>query len=563
MLKHNNFLIFLIVFFFACSSGKDEPIIGPIGKHAAIATAHPVATAVGHDVLKQGGNAFDVAVAVSFALAVVYPRAGNIGGGGFAVYRLNDGQAGSLDFRESAPALAHRDMYLDDAGNVIKGLSTKGALAVGVPGTVAGMFELHKKFGSQSWESLLLPAIQLAKNGVALTKEEANLLNKYKKEIVAENAFTPAFVNKRKWQAGDTLKQEVLAATLEIIQHQGRDGFYKGNVAELIVKAIEKQGGIITLQDLAQYEVKWRDIIKGEYKGYTILSMPPPSSGGIALLQLLKGIEAYPIKSWGHNSAKTVHVMTELERRVYADRATYLGDPDFEPVPVEKLLDDGYLEERFANLDLKRATSSQAIKEGEARPIESLETTHFSIVDASGNALSMTTTLNANYGSKLVVEGGGFFLNNEMDDFSAKPGTANRYGLVGSEANEIVPGKRMLSSMTPTIVEKDGKLFMVLGTPGGSTIITTVFQTILNVIDFDMSMQEAINARRLHHQWLPNYVITEKGALKAETLAKLFLMGHVVIPTRKIGKVEAILVRNGTLEAGADVTRGDDSGMAF
>lgn len=564
MPKYNYFLISLFICLWACSSQRKEPTTGAVGKQAAIATAHPAATEVGFQVLQEGGNAFDAAVAVSFALAVVYPRAGNIGGGGFAVYRLGGGEAGSLDFREKAPELAHRNMYLDETGTVIQGLSTKGALAVGVPGSVAGMFELHKKLGSKPWQSLLSPSIQLAREGVVLTKEEADLLNKYKKKIVSENTFTPAFINRQKWHKGDTLKQEALAKTLELIQQQGRKGFYQGKVAQMIVEEMERHGGILSLKDLAQYDVKWRSVVKGDYKGYTVLSMPPPSSGGIALLQLLKGIEQYPIKSWGHNSAKTIHVMTELERRVYADRATYLGDPDFYSIPVKKLLSSAYLKKRFADINLKKATSSQAIKEGEAGAIESLETTHYSIVDNKGNAVSITTTLNANYGSKLVVEGGGFFLNNEMDDFSAKPGVANRYGLVGSEANEIAPGKRMLSSMTPTIVEKDKELFMVIGTPGGSTIITTVFQTILNVIDFDMSMQEAIDARRVHHQWLPNYVISEKGALKAEAIAKLFLMGHIVIPTRKIGKVEGILVRSdGTLEAGADRTRGDDSAKAF
>ena len=555
-------LLFVFIFF-SCSTHRGEKKeIGAVGNSAALATAHPLASAVGLAVLKKGGNAFDAAVAVHFALAVVYPRAGNIGGGGFAVYRLANGESRTLDFREKAPESAHRDMYLDEEGNVIEGLSRAGAKAVGVPGSVAGMFALHEKFGKLPWSALLAPAIQLAQEGVGLTSEEADLLDEYKEEINQQNTFRTPYDHE--WEEGDTLVQADLANTLIQIQQDGKDGFYQGEVAQLIVSEMEKRGGLITLEDLADYHVKWRAAVQESYKGYNIISMPPPSSGGIALLQLLKGIEKYPIKEWGHNTAKTIHVMTELERRVYADRATYLGDPDFFPVPVEKLLSDAYLEERFADIDLDHATDSQDIKEGEVNRIESIETTHYSIVDKEGNAISITTTLNGNYGSKVVVEGGGFFLNNEMDDFSVKPGVPNMYGLVGSEANQIAPGKRMLSSMTPTIIEKDGALFMVVGTPGGSTIITSVFQTILNVIAFDMPMQGAINARRVHHQWLPNYVLIERRAVTSETLAKLFLMGHKVIPTAKIGKVEGVLIRSdGTLEAGADYTRGDDTALAF
>lgn len=552
-----------LLFFSGCFVNDDEKVIGAIGSEGGVATAHPVATEIGIEILKSGGNAFDAAVAVHFALAVVYPRAGNLGGGGFAVLRLQNGQAETLDFRETAPAQASRDMYLDSEGEVIKGLSRTGALAVGVPGSVAGMFALHNKFGQLPWSDLLEPAILLAENGVALTDDEADILNRYEDEIADQNAVETAF-QKGGWDKGDTLVQKELAQTLRKIKDEGAAGFYTGEVAAMIQRTMNRHNGIISLKDLAAYEPVWRSPIEGRYKQFKIISMPPPSSGGLALIQLLKGVEEHPIGEWGHNSVKSIHLMTELERRVYADRATHLGDPDYYPVPVDMLINDNYLTDRFSNIDFNSATSSQEIKQGEVKSIESLETTHYSIVDGAGNAISITTTLNGNFGSKLVVEGAGFFLNNEMDDFSAKPGVANMYGLVGSEANQIEPGKRMLSSMTPTIVEKDGNLFMVVGTPGGSTIITSVFQTILNVIEHSMTMQEAIDAKRLHHQWLPDYVIMEKKALTFEALVALFLKGHVLLPTKEIGRVEGILVReDGTLEAAADYTRGDDKALAF
>ena len=563
---HNAILTFIFLLFTltGCSQQEQERVVGVIGSQGAVSTAHPGASEVGLGILKKGGNAFDAAVAIHFALAVVYPRAGNLGGGGFAVFRLKDGEAGTIDFRETAPLKSHRDMYLNEKGEVIEGLSRKGALAVGVPGSIAGMYELHQKFGKLSWETLLEPAVMLARAGVVLTEDEADILNEYEEEISGVNSFVTPYQNPEGWELGDTLKQVTLSETLEKIQQKGKEGFYGGEVAAMIVSEMEEQGGIITLKDLSSYEPVWREAITGEYKNYKIISMPPPSSGGVALIQLMKGIQNYPVAEWGHNAANTVHVMTELERRVYADRATYLGDPDYYPVPVEKLISDKYLQQRFAGIDMNSASSSQDIKKGEVNRIESLETTHYSIVDSEGNAISITTTLNGNFGSKLVVEGAGFFLNNEMDDFSAKPGVPNMYGLVGSEANEIEAGKRMLSSMTPTILEKDGDLFIVVGTPGGSTIITSVFQTVLNVVEHDMNMQEAINAKRLHHQWLPDYVIQEKGALKFETIIKLFFMGHVLLPTEEIGRVEGILVNeDGSLEAAADYTRGDDTALAF
>lgn len=555
----------LVLIFSGCFiKNSQEKEVGVTGSNGAVATAHPMASRVGLEVLKNGGNAFDAAVAIHFTLAVVYPRAGNIGGGGFAVFRLKSGESGTLDFRETAPLSAYRDMYLDEEGEVITQLSRKGALATGVPGSVAGMFSLHLRHGRLPWKDLINPAILLAREGVVLTEDEADILNKYEDEIAVQNPVITAFQKKGDWEVGDTLIQKELSVTLQKIRENGKEGFYRGEVASRIQETMEKHKGIISLKDLADYEPVWREPIIGKYKQYRIISMPPPSSGGLALIQLLKGIEDFPVKAWGHNTGKTVHLMTELERRVYADRATYLGDPDFHPVPVDKLISDHYIHKRFSGINLNRATSSQEIKEGEVQRIESLETTHYSIVDTEGNAVSITTTLNGNFGSKLVVEGGGFFLNNEMDDFSAKPGVPNMYGLIGNEANQIEPGKRMLSSMTPTILEKNGELFMVVGTPGGSTIITSVFQTILNVIEHDMCMQEAINAKRLHHQWLPDYIILEKEALKFETLISLFIKGHVLIPTEEIGRVEGILIhKEGSLEAAADFTRGDDTALAF
>ncbi len=569
-MKINSFHIaFICLFLVSCSStqltNEEAPeVVGVIGQTAGLATAHPVASEVGLTILKEGGNAYDAAIAVQFALAVVYPRAGNIGGGGVLVFRLSSGELGSLDFREKAPGMAHRDMYLDPQGDVIEGLSKAGALASGVPGSVGGMFALHEKLGSKPWSDLLAPAIALARSGVVLTTMEADVMNRYKGEIEAQNSYSPAFIHHVAWETGDTLKQPELASTLESIQRSGRDGFYKGDVAAKIVAEMQKQGGLISLEDLENYNAVWREPLIGHYKGHKIISMPPPSSGGVALVQLFEGSKAYPLDEYGHNAAKTIHIMTELERRVYADRATYLGDPDFFDVPLQKLLNPAYLKERFSSIDLSRNTPSKEIKEGKVDIIESIETTHFSIVDAFGNTVSLTTTLNGNFGSKVVVEGAGFFLNNEMDDFSVKQGIPNMFGLIGYEANEIAPGKRMLSSMTPTIVEKEGRLFMVIGTPGGSTIITSVYQTILNVIDHDMTLQGAINAKKLHHQWLPDKILVEEGAIDEGTEDILIQMGHQLDNVRSIGRLEGILIRaDGSLEAAADHTRGDDTALAY
>lgn len=555
-----SFLV-LIFIFSACSSNYSDSNQLVEAKNGMVASAHPLASEVGAKILKQGGNAFDAAIAVQYALAVVYPRAGNIAGGGFAVYRKVNGEKGSLDFREKAPISASRDMYLDDNQNVINNLSSFGVLSVGVPGSVDGMFELHKKLGSLPFELLIQPAIDLAEKGFLLTMREAEKLNDYQKDFLLANDSSTYFFRLNKWKEGDIIFLPELAKTLKLIRDSGRDGFYKGSVAEFMLEEIKKQNGIITQADLDKYQSVWRNPVEGFYKEYKIISMPPPSSGGIALLQLLKGSEYVDFRKLGHNSAESIHLMTELERRVYADRATYLGDPDFFNVPVAKLLDNNYLKDRFSDIRKDSKTNSEQIKEGIVDLIESIETTHFSVVDKDLNAIAITTTLNGNFGSKVFVEKAGFFLNNEMDDFSVKPGIPNQFGLVGAEANAIAPEKRMLSSMTPTILEKDGKLFMVVGSPGGATIITAVYQTILNVVEHQMNMQEAVNASKTHHQWLPDLILYEENKLDSQVIHKLKKLGHRLEARSAIGKMDAVLILpNGKMQGGAD-PRGDDKAV--
>ncbi len=535
-----------------------------IADNAMVVCARVEASKIGVHVLKEGGNAFDAMIATSFALVASYPFAGNIAGGGFMVYQTHEGKTGSLDFREKAPLAASRNMYLDSHGNVIKGASTLGGLSVGVPGTIAGLFQVYKKFGTLPFDSLIQPAINLAKRGVIVTKKQAKRLNHYRKYFAMENGQTIPF--DKGWKAGDTLKSLKLAQTLKRIRDNGRDEFYKGKTADMLVSYLKKHGGIITKKDMAQYQVKWRKAIVFNYKDAKIISMPPPSSGGICIAEILNAIEPFPIASYGHNTTKYIQLITEAERRAFADRDFFLGDPDFVRMPVDTLISPAYARRRMANFSWKHATPSSKVSEGNIIGFhESMETTHFSIVDKFGNAISVTTTLNGAYGSKLYVPDGGFFLNNEMDDFSEKPGVPNQFGLVGAEANSIQAGKRMLSSMSPTIIDRKGKLYMVLGSPGGSTIITSVVQTFLNVYEFHMTMQQAVDAPRFHSQWLPDDVMMESGRFSLALQDSLRKLGYAIDTSNApvIGKVDAILkLPNGELEGGAD-RRGDDKAIGF
>ncbi|MEM1127787.1 MAG: gamma-glutamyltransferase [Bacteroidota bacterium] len=522
-----------------------------------VVSAHVAASEAGVEVMRQGGNAIDAAVATGFALAVTYPVAGNIGGGGFMVIRFADGTATTIDYREKAPAAASRDMYLDPDGNVIPMLSRRGHLASGVPGSVAGLVKAHAEHGQLPLDQVMAPAIRLAADGFVLTHRHAQRFNAYYDPFIDYESTARYFTkgdSTQRYEAGEVFVQRDLATVLERIAQEGRDGFYRGPTADLIVAEMERGGGLITHADLAAYEAVERAPIVGTYRGHRVLSMAPPSSGGIALMQLLHAVEPYDIGAMGWNSSATVHLMGEAMRRAYADRAEWLGDTDFVPVPIDELTSRAYTQARMQSFNPHRADTSATLGHGQPVPAESMETTHYSVVDEAGNAVSVTTTINGGFGSMVVVDGAGFFLNNEMDDFSAKPGVPNMFGLVGTEANAIEPGKRMLSSMTPTIVEDpEGRLMMVIGTPGGSTIITTVFQVIMNVIDHGMNIQEAVAAGRVHHQWLPDVLRYERFALQQDVAHNLRLRGWDVAERGGTwGRADGILVRYDATEAYTD-----------
>jgi gamma-glutamyltranspeptidase/glutathione hydrolase len=559
----------ILLCFWKCDSPKKEisqsttAVMGLISQKAMVVSAREEASRIGSEIMQQGGNAFDAMVATEMALAVCYPNAGNLGGGGFMVYRTHQGEVGALDYREKAPLRANRDMYLDENKKYLQDKSKTGGLAVGVPGTIAGIFKAHKKFGSLPMQTILRPVILLAKNGFKITEKQAKQFNDYSavfKQVNQENS-----IYTKKFKAGDVFKNEALANTIQQISDNGRSAFYQDEIAKALVAFLQKNGGIISLKDLDNYQAIWREPIVFNYKDLRIISMSPPSSGGICMAQILKTTANYPIAQYGHNTTKTTQVLTEAQRRAYADRSHYLGDPDFIDIPVDSLLSDAYLKGRMDSFSFEGATPSKELTHGAISQAESTETTHYSIIDSYGNAIAVTTTLNASFGSKLYNKKLGFFLNNEMDDFSAKPGTPNLFGLIGGDANAIAPQKRMLSSMTPTLVEKDNKLWMTLGTPGGSTIITSVLQTILNVYEFNMSMQQAVDAPRFHHQWLPDIVKVEATSFDAKTIKELENKGYVVDykNASSIGRVDAILVlSDGSLEGGAD-KRGDDTAVGF
>ena len=557
-------IILLSVFTIGCKTQNvmTKPT-GLVANKVMVVSAREEASKIGVEIMRKGGNAFDAMVATELALAVAYPFAGNLGGGGFMVYRKANGEIGSLDFREKAPLAATKDMFLDEKGNVIKGKSTETPLAIGVPGTIAGVFAVHKKLGSLPMQDILKPVIALAEKGVIVTKKQEDRLNSYRAKIIKANGDKTLFATA--FKENNVIHYPALAATLKRISKNGRDEFYKGETAAILVNYLQEKGAIITMADLAQYEAKWRTPLTFDYKDLKVISMAPPSSCGICLAEIFKMIAPFDLAKMGHNSTKSIQVIVEAERRAYADRSYYLGDPDFVKIPLKALMADDYLKQRMSNFSFEKATLSSDIKEGKVTYNESTETTHYSIVDQFGNAVSSTTTLNDGYGSKYYCDELGFFLNNEMDDFSAKPGEPNMFGLVGNEANSIAPQKRMLSSMTPTIVEKNGKLFMVVGSPGGSTIITSVLQTILNVYEYSLSMQEAVNAPRFHHQWLPDLITFEPNTFDTKTFETLKSKGYLINEktTPVIGKVDAILVLpNKKLEGGADF-RGDDKAVGF
>jgi gamma-glutamyltranspeptidase / glutathione hydrolase len=559
--------LFFTTILLSCSEKKNNSLLiegrDIVTSNGMVVSAHPEASRIGAEILSEGGNAVDAAVAVEFALAVCYPEAGNIGGGGFMVIRTADGGTAVIDYREKAPARASRDMYLDADRNVTEGLSTDTHLAAGVPGTVDGMLNAHAQYGSLEFKKVIQPAIDLSRKGFRITRMQAEDFNHNRKAFIERNSGRVAFVKDSMWTEGEMLVQEDLAGTLERIRDRGRDGFYSGKTADLIISEMMRGNGIMEAGDLAEYRSVQREALTTKYRNYGITTVPPPSGGGIILAQMLAMTEPYPVAEWGFGSVKTIHLVAEAERRAFADRSEYHGDPEAMPVSETVLVNRNYLTDRMRSFNETRASASSVISAGSPVLKEKEQTTHYSVVDSEGNAVAATTTLNGTFGSSIVVEGAGFLLNNQMDDFSIKPGYPNMYGLIGGEVNSISPGKKMLSSMTPVIVDKDGKLFMVAGSPGGSTIPTTVYQVITNVIDHGMGMQEAVDAARFHHQWLPDWISYERNRIDSTTAAILSEMGHELRIRSSIGRVSAILINgDGQRFAGSD-RRGDNTACGY
>jgi gamma-glutamyltranspeptidase/glutathione hydrolase len=522
---------------------------------AAVTSAHPLASMVGAAIMKDGGNAYDAAIAVQFTLAVVYPAAGNIGGGGFLLSRNKEGVLMGIDFREAAPSKAHRDMYLDENGNPIDGMSRLGASASGIPGSVAGMFSTLP-FAKMTMKQLLQPAYELAANGFVITESEARSLNAERKNFLTHSAQSSAFTRKENWKAGDTLYQPELAATILRIQQKGKAGFYEGETANLIVKEMKNSKGVISLEDLKNYNPKFRKPIEFDYRGHHIISFAPPSSGGILIAQMMQMIAPYPVSVMGANSFESVSLMVEAQRRAYADRAEHMGDPDYWKVPTTTLTSNAYAQDRMKDYQAGVAGNSKNIQAGVAK--ESEQTTHFSIIDEAGNMVAVTTTLNGSYGNKTIVGGAGFLLNNEMDDFSIKPGVPNMYGALGGEANAIQPGKRMLSSMTPTLVTKNNQPYITIGTPGGTTIPNQVYEGLVNIIDHKMSLKAAIDAPRFHHQHIPDNLSVEAD-FPEKTINTLKEKGYIVNKRGAFGRMDGVMILpNGNRVAAGD-KRGDDS----
>ena len=554
-------IFWTIVFLCLIQYSHAEP---EYAKNGMVVSASRLASDAGVNILKKGGNAIDAAVATGFTLAVTHPQAGNIGGGGFLVAHTAYGESFSLDFREMAPSMAHRDMYLDDSSNVVPGLSLYSHLAAGTPGSVDGLLRIWRDHGSGniSLRQLLLPAIQLAERGFSISYGFARVLNIFHDFFINDDGAKAVFIKKNgePWRAGDKLVQRDLARTLKLISRKGRAGFYEGKTAQLIKREMAEGNGFITKDDLDNYRSVYRTVVTKNFKDLDIVSMGPPSSGGVLLIQMLNMLEQYPLDTLGWNSSDYIHLLTEIERRAYADRAEHMGDPDFWEVPVSMLVSKEYAFERIQNISMEKATKSSVVKAGDPLAYESRETTHYSVIDKNGNAVSVTTTLNTGFGCGVLVEGAGFFLNNEMDDFSAKPGTPNIFGLIGNEANAIQPYKRPLSSMTPTIVLKNGEPFLIIGTPGGSTIITTVMQIILNVAIHGMDIQEAVSVPRVHSQWLPDAIIVEQRSLSKDVEQNLINRGHIIRSYRwgTIGQANGIMIREKGFYGGAD-PRGENA----